>query len=110
MVRIFSVLKSASLTLLQYITVEVAKRKRTDQSSVENQGISSRAVDGNTAGLFKDGSCILTKIEDDPWWQVDLGKTMLVTDVVIHNRLDSCCNSMLNKLEIRVGKTPTCHD
>ena len=83
--------------------MEVANGKQTDQSSTENQGVSSRAVDGNTAGQFSSNSCTQTTIEDSPWWQVDLMTSRIVTDVVIYNRADPCCNSLLNKMEIRVG-------
>ena len=48
-----------------------------------------KAVDGNPASNFHNKSCTHTKVEDKPWWTVDLGAEYLVSEVVITNRGDS---------------------
>ena len=62
------------------------------------------AVDGNKNSQ---GSCVHTKLQKDPWWRVDLGASLPVTEVVIVNRLcTSCspCRNDMNAFEIRIGK------
>ncbi|XP_045156989.2 uncharacterized protein LOC123523372 [Mercenaria mercenaria] len=48
----------------------------------------SLAVDGNTDGYFKHGSCSHTigNTSVDASWTVDLGKSVNVTGIVIYNR------------------------
>jgi hypothetical protein len=54
------------------------------QSSVTGRQYGPQlAVDGDMASSLKDGSCILTDEEKDPWWRVDLQAEHLVTDVSI---------------------------
>jgi hypothetical protein len=81
---------------------EVAKGKKTAQSSIMFSAVSSRAVDGRTDNNFNLGSCTHTGLNKNPWWRVDLGKTMNVQDVQVWNRGD-CCGSRLSNFEVRVG-------
>jgi hypothetical protein len=92
---------------------EVANGKKTTQSGVAYNAVASRAVDGRTDTNFKSGSCTHTARKRNPWWQVDLGKTMNVASLQIWNRGD-CCGSRLSNFEVRVGnsrkwmKNPKC--
>nr|XP_006824442.1 PREDICTED: uncharacterized protein LOC100372851 [Saccoglossus kowalevskii] len=83
----------------------VALHKPTSTSSVKQRAKSDRVVDGNKNSDFNDGSCSLTKKEEDPWWMVDLGSSHNVWKVVITNRMD-CCSFKLDGAEIRVGDDP----
>ncbi|XP_019616118.1 PREDICTED: uncharacterized protein LOC109463710 [Branchiostoma belcheri] len=62
----------------------------------------SRAVDGNTASDYHDGSCTHTTEEDNPSWWVDLGQPYAIGRVTIFNRMD-CCPERLNPLNIHIG-------
>jgi Concanavalin A-like lectin/glucanases superfamily/Secretion system C-terminal sorting domain len=79
--------------------VNVALNKATQQSSDKqaNSGLSPLAVDGNTDGVYTDGSVTHTiegYAQMEPWWQVDLGSSVAIDSVVIWNRTD-CCGSKL---------------
>ena len=76
------------------------------QSTYDNDGLAGNSVDGSSSGDF--GSlrvCSSTSWATDPWWRVDLGKSYLVDEVYILNRVD-CCKERLHQFEIRIG---TCH-
>ena len=67
--------------------------------------MASRAVDGGTSTNWVDGSCTHTNTTTDPWWRVDLGSPVAVTEVRIVNRAcGGSCGSRLNSFEIRIGK------
>lgn len=44
-------------------------------------------------------SCSHTKIDHNPWWEVDLQRKMFVTAVRVWNRRD-CCSEKLNGFEV----------
>ncbi|KAL4218926.1 hypothetical protein ACF0H5_021513 [Mactra antiquata] len=48
-----------------------------------------KAVDGDTYEVMDMGSCILTKQTVNAWWDVDLGKTYLIRNARIFNRVDA---------------------
>ncbi|MDO6760357.1 chondroitinase-B domain-containing protein [Tamlana sp. 2_MG-2023] len=72
------------------------------QSSVGYGGIPSRAIDGNTAGNWSGGSVTHTSAGTDAWWQVDLGQTQSIGDIVIYNRTDNCCSNRLSNFTVSV--------
>ncbi|CAH1273957.1 Hypp5244 [Branchiostoma lanceolatum] len=77
------------------------------QKSLDFGGEADRAVDGNRDSNYNHGSCTHTIItEDDPWWYVDLGKTVTVDHVAIVNRLD-CCSEKITPFEVHVGGSTT---
>ena len=49
-------------------------------------GLATQAVDGNHNGDFSKGSCSLTKVDEAPWWVVDLMSETEVVRVAITNR------------------------
>ena len=67
-------------------------------------GVASQAVDGNSSTDYNAGSCTHTTRTNDPWWRVDLGSSVAVTEVVIVNRAcDAECGTRLSSFEIRIG-------
>jgi len=79
-----------------------ARGAKTKQSSTTAGGSADRAVDGHINGDFVAGSCTHTSVENEPWWQVDLGSLHTVATVEVYNRAD-CCGSRLSNFEVRVG-------
>ncbi len=65
----------------------------------------SAAVDGNTDGNLFDGSVTSTNLEQNPWWQVDLGVSPSISSIAIFNRTD-CCSTRLNDYWIFISDTP----
>jgi hypothetical protein len=63
------------------------------------------AVDGDIDGSFFDGSVTSTNLDNNAWWQVDLGASTAVGSVVVWNRTD-CCNSRLGDYWVFVSNTP----
>jgi cytochrome c553 len=68
--------------------VDVARAGRATQSSVDFGGPPERAIDGNHDGRFDSGTTTHTRIEDDPWWEVDLGEERAIERLVAWNRVD----------------------
>lgn len=81
----------------------LALGKTATQSSVLYNGVANRAVDGNNDGMWGNNSTTHTAGELSPWWQVDLGATMPVSEVVLHNRVD-CCQDRLSNVKVMVSK------
>lgn len=67
-----------------------ALSKPTFQSSTFGEFLSYRAVDGNVDGDIFQGGCSHTRSQADPWWVVDLGQRITVTNVTVVNRVDCC--------------------
>ncbi|MCH6255977.1 carbohydrate-binding protein [Puniceicoccaceae bacterium K14] len=60
------------------------------QSSLDHEGVPERAIDGNTSGVWGDGSVTHTASEEFPWWEVDLGETKDIGEVVLYPRTNCC--------------------
>ncbi|EDO35302.1 predicted protein, partial [Nematostella vectensis] len=86
-------------------TVNLALKKPTTQISLYGAGYASRAVDGNTDGIFSRGSCTHTNAHTNPWWRVDLGTTQPVSEVFLVNRVTD--SQRLQNAEVRVGDSLT---
>ncbi|MBM4016585.1 MAG: DUF1549 domain-containing protein, partial [Planctomycetes bacterium] len=67
---------------------DLARSGRATQSSTAFGGPPERAIDGVTDGRFEVASTTHTAIEDDPWWEVDLGAAHELARVVLWNRVD----------------------
>lgn len=73
------------------------------QSSVGYTGATpDKSIDGNTSGLLADNSLSITTVEDNPWWQVDLGSDKEIGDIKVYNRTNSCCMDRLANFTILV--------
>jgi hypothetical protein len=83
----------------------VALRQRAEQSSTAYGGTPDRAVDGDTDGRFFDGSVTHTSNGPGEWWQVDLGQTFDISEIVVWNRTD-CCAERLHDVLILVSDDP----
>ena len=84
----------------------LALNKVTEQSSTYGNGVSSIAVDGNTTGSSPWTADLQhTNSEFQPWWQVDLGSSSDIQEVIIHNRTD-CCQGRLNNFYVLWSNEP----
>ena len=84
--------------------VNVAYGKPTNQSSTVKGGDSRNANDGDLTTLHENKHCTETKVENSPWWQVDLLQPYEVRVIRILTR--GCCGHQpLHDLEIRVGNS-----
>jgi hypothetical protein len=63
------------------------------------------AVDGNTDGNFSNGSVTATNLDNNAWWQVDLGASAAVGSVAVFNRTD-CCGTRLSDFWVFISDTP----
>lgn len=82
----------------------ISGNKPTAQSSTGYGGSSGRAVDGNIATSWSSNSCTHTRKQQNPWWRVNLQKTMTVKSVKVYNRGD-CCGDRLSRFEVSVAKS-----
>jgi hypothetical protein len=101
-------LTSFSLTNVIAGGSDLAAGKAATQSSTYPGSASAgalSAVDGNTDGNFADGSVTATNLDNNPWWQVDLGGSTAIGSVVIWNRTD-CCGSRLTDYWVFISDTP----
>ncbi len=86
--------KSDLLDDLNGEIVNLALEKQTRQSSLFGPGYSGNAVDGNIGQIFdydawEQNSVTHTQPELNPWWEVDLGDTHKIKEVVIFKRSDA---------------------
>ncbi|XP_049897828.1 fucolectin-like [Epinephelus moara] len=82
----------------------IARHGKATQSSVRLNGPPEKAIDGDRASIWNEGSCTHTNRESRPWWRLDLLRTYKINTVTITNRGD-CCHDRLNGAEIRIGKS-----
>jgi sugar lactone lactonase YvrE len=82
----------------------VALRRYAYQSSTATSGEASKAVDGNTAGMFP-GSVSQTLSEVQPWWELDLGQIESIQSVNLWKRTD-CCPEQLSNFYLLVSEQP----
>ncbi len=64
----------------------VGRKGQATQSSTDTDAVADRANDGNTSGVFSEGSVARTEEQDDPWWEVDLKSEQPVERIVAWNR------------------------
>ena len=85
------------------ISDNLAFGKQTDQSSVNFDGVSSRAVDGISNTDHYANSCTHTDRELNSWWRVDLGQVEQVSEIYLVNQENEWFFRQDN-FEIRVGR------
>ncbi len=67
----------------------LALGKPAAQSSVSSWGgLPELAVDGNTDGIWVNGSVMHTNSESEPWWQVDLEGIYDISQIALWNRVE----------------------
>jgi hypothetical protein len=87
----------------EYVLAEnIALGKSTSQSSTNNDGYSSLAVDGDTNGDFADGSVTHTGNDVNAWWVVDLGADEYISEIWIYNRTDGASKSRLSDFTVSI--------
>jgi len=75
-------------------------------SSTAFEGTASRAVDGNTNGIYKNASVTHTSNATAyEWLLIDLGKPKDIVGIKLWNRTD-CCKNRLRNVVIMASKTP----
>ncbi len=77
------------------------------QSSTDVGGSAARAIDGNTDGRWRNNSVTHTNpnFTTTEYWEVDLGETSNITNIVFHNRTD-CCSNRISNAYVLVAATP----
>ena len=58
------------------------------QASTAHGGNAERAIDGNTDGNWRGGSCTHTHHQNKPWFWIDLGKKSKIAKVSYSNSND----------------------
>ena len=77
-------------------TNNLALNGTANQSSTAYSGAASRAIDGNTSGVWNQSSVTHTSNSYRPWWQVYLDNNYTIGDIVVWNRTDCCSNRLSN--------------
>lgn len=72
------------------------------QSSTELDAPAKLAIDGNTAGDFKEKSITHTKTSENPWWELDLKATHEIGRIVIWNRTDNNLQKRLTDFRVSI--------
>ncbi|MCH6259054.1 carbohydrate-binding protein [Puniceicoccaceae bacterium K14] len=80
----------------------IALNGSASQSSTNHSGDASRAIDNNTNGKWTVGSVTHTTSESPAWWQLDLGASYDIGQIVIWGRTDSCCQSRLSNYDVDI--------
>ncbi|XP_028435570.1 uncharacterized protein LOC114556735 [Perca flavescens] len=88
----------------QALDTNIARGGNVIQSSLYGKDVPERAIDGNRASDYGQGSCSVTNNDLKPWWRLDLLKTYQINTVTITNRAD-CCPERINGAEIRIGNS-----
>ena len=77
----------------------------TNQSSIESNGASARAVDGNQAINYGSNSCSFTKKDNPSWWKVNLTAEYNIKQIIAYHRDDGCCVKYLDSANVYVDDT-----
>lgn len=86
-------------------TTNLAVNKPATQSSTDWGAPAQRGVDGNTDGVFGNGSVTHTATQSQPWWQVDLQSVSSIQNINVWNRTD-CCGEALSNFYVFVSDNP----
>ena len=73
---------------------------RATQSSTGFNGPPELAVDGNTSGVYEDGSVTHTATERDPWWEVTLAEPAPIHGLRVWSRTDGDLELRLEGFEV----------
>ena len=86
--------------------INLSEGQSVEQINTRFNGVASRAVDGNTSGIYRDRSVTHTSNTNQPWWQVDLGVQANIASVKVFNRSDNCCIDRLSNFYVLVSSKP----
>ncbi len=73
-----------------------------NQSNTGFGGSASRAIDGNTSGLWSSGTITHTSGASPSWWQVNLGADRPIDEIVMHNRTDGNLGQRLSNFRVTI--------
>ena len=81
----------------------IARTGQASQSSTTFGGDAQRAIDGETNGHYFDGESVThTANEEQPWWEVDLGREMDIDEVRVFFRSDGGLHTRSSGLQLTV--------
>ncbi|MBI1901311.1 MAG: ThuA domain-containing protein [Planctomycetia bacterium] len=81
----------------------VARSGKATQKNTAHGGEASRAIDGNTSGMFGNGGQTHSREStDNPWWEVDLGESLPIESIVVFNRTDGTLGKRLDGFTLTV--------
>ncbi len=81
----------------------IALKGTATQQSSSNDGEAKRAIDGNTSGLWADGTTTHSQEgAKNPWWEVDLGSEMDIETITIWNRTDETLGERLANFTLTI--------
>jgi putative heme-binding domain-containing protein len=81
----------------------VAPQGKATQINTFGDGDASRAIDGNTSGVYSAGGQTHTQeMTTNPWWELDLGSELPIDSVVVFNRTEALFSKRLDGFTIRV--------
>ena len=80
----------------------IARQGQARQSSTDFDGSPDRAIDGNTDGDYPKKSTTHTAMEDDPWWELDLGRLQPIEAVQVWNRTDGGLHLRLKEYRVEL--------
>ncbi|WP_406683279.1 carbohydrate-binding protein [Seonamhaeicola sp. MEBiC1930] len=87
------------------INLAFAHGTATQSTNRPSDGFAPNAIDGNTSGVWNQGSVTHTSanasLDPEPWWQVDLGANYNIETIKVFNRTD-CCSARLNNFTVEV--------
>jgi uncharacterized protein (TIGR02145 family) len=84
----------------------IALNKPVTQSSTQYESVPERAVDGNTSGIWDNGSVTHTYNDENAWWEVDLGGIYNISTIELWNRTDYCCMARLSDFYVFASDQP----
>lgn len=79
------------------------KFARAEQIDTGWNGDARRAIDGSTAGNYRQHSVTHTRSKRDTWWEGTLTDIQTIRSVMIYNRTD-CCSNRLSNFRIIISK------
>gem|GEM_PF-1261023 len=89
-------------------TSNLAPRSTVSQSSTLDLGLdfsADNAIDGVRGGSFPTHAIAHTDIQSEPWYEIDLGQSYDLSQIVIFNRED-CCAEALRDFHVFVSDVP----
>ena len=106
-VRVTNLGESSILSLAEIEVLSagenVAREGTATQSSTAYDGPARLAIDGDTNGHFFEGRSIThSATEKDPWWELDLGRTVPVDRIRLWNRTDGGLEHRLSNFVVGV--------
>src|SRR5690606_5069530 len=97
------VAESDPIELIVFEFPNLAVHGTASQSTTGFGGTPERGIDGNTDGIFNNGSVTHTNTGDPtPWWEVALPGNTTIHDIVVWNRTDPCCPQRLTNFRVLI--------